>query len=93
MYAFVERNQASKSQTTPSHGFITPESWACAVASSGGSVEDADSVCMQLRAARYLLIPITVLGAAMLALVISLRIRLARQDGQVVAPEPALAKV
>ena len=48
------------------------EVWACLVSNNGGS-DNAESLCRELRAARYLLVPLFVLGAAIFAFVAWLR--------------------
>jgi hypothetical protein len=87
IYTWVEWNQASKNQISPARGYNTTESWACAAA-NGDGVRDARSVCTQLHAARYILIPEVVLGAMMLALVIRMRIRVSKEEKSVLRAEP-----
>jgi hypothetical protein len=59
-------------------GHFTTETWACAASQAG--VEDAESVCQELKAARYLLIPEVVLGAAILGLVIRMKSRFSDRE-------------
>jgi hypothetical protein len=77
IYTFVEWGQAVKGQINASTGYITTESWACAATKMEG-YETVESVCGELRAARYLLIPEVVFGAIMLSLVIWMRLRLSK---------------
>jgi hypothetical protein len=53
-------------------GYITTESWACAM-SKNSALESVGSICTELRTARYLLIPEVVLGAIMLSFVVWMR--------------------
>jgi hypothetical protein len=53
-------------------GYVTTESWACA-AMDDGDLKSVGSICTEIRAARYLLIPEFVLGAIMLSLVVWMR--------------------
>jgi hypothetical protein len=87
IYAFVEWNKASRSQLSPSNSHITPELWACASADEV-DVRDTGTLCSQLHAARYMLIPVVALGAIMLALVVWLRIRLIKEEGCVTGSKP-----
>ncbi|KAF2657782.1 hypothetical protein K491DRAFT_311022 [Lophiostoma macrostomum CBS 122681] len=62
IFEFVEYNQAIKGPQTTRSGYWTTESWACGVGSGPG----VRSLCIELRAARYLLIPAVVFSAVML---------------------------
>ncbi|KAH6205403.1 hypothetical protein HBI42_197920 [Parastagonospora nodorum] len=73
VYTFVEWGRAEKGDMMMGEGYFTTETWACAASQAG--VEGAGSVCQELRAARYLLIPEVVLGAAILELVICMKSR------------------
>ncbi|EAT77449.1 hypothetical protein HBI56_211340 [Parastagonospora nodorum] len=73
VYTFVEWGRAEKGDMMMGKGYFTTETWACAASQAG--VEGAGSVCQELRAARYLLIPEVVLGAAILELVICMKSR------------------
>lgn len=73
VYTFVAWDQAVKNTSTSTTGNLTVESWACALYRE---TEDfhAKSLCTELKVARYLLIPILVLAAVMLAIVLWERI-------------------
>jgi hypothetical protein len=57
---------------------MTYERWACYVGTSG----DARSLCYELQAARYLLVPILVLATGMPAIVLWFRIRMRRTKSE-----------
>lgn len=80
IYVFVEYNNAVKGRVRPSSGYVTVETWACALSGQGGG-QTAKSLCTELHAARMILIPVLVLGFVHLVLVI--RIRVVGLRGQV----------
>jgi hypothetical protein len=55
------------------------EAWACEVGKKDGH-RDADGLCRELRAARYLLVPMLVLGVAFLSLVVWQRLGVWRRE-------------
>ncbi|KAH7138139.1 hypothetical protein B0J11DRAFT_513664 [Dendryphion nanum] len=62
VYTYVEYGSAVKDSTVLGDaGYMTVESWACSV----GLVDGASMLCREVRAARYLLIPIVVLAAVL----------------------------
>jgi hypothetical protein len=69
VYTFVERSHAAKGHE------VTTESWACAAR----ELDNVGSVCLELRAARYLLVPEVVLGAIMLSLVVWMRLGVTKE--------------
>lgn len=76
------------SYTYAENSGITPEKWGCEI----GTGSDAQALCRDLRAARYLLIPIFVLAALLLATTLWIRFRYDRsprmddQTGQEAQP-------
>jgi hypothetical protein len=66
IYEFVEYSQAVKGPQIRGLGYWTTESWACG-AKSGPS---AISLCRELRAARFLLIPALIFSAILLGMLI-----------------------
>jgi hypothetical protein len=74
IYTYVEYSGSIKSFVSRNGSYMTYESWACYVGTSG----DTRSLCYELRAARYLLIPILVLATGMPAIVLWFRIRISR---------------
>jgi hypothetical protein len=83
MYTFIEWGQAVKGQVSVSvtSSYVTTETWSCAAALTGG-YKDVGSVCKELRAARYLLIPEVVFGAVVLSVVIWMRMRMRILKGE-----------
>ncbi|KAF2801068.1 hypothetical protein K505DRAFT_331162 [Melanomma pulvis-pyrius CBS 109.77] len=69
IYTYVEYHGSIKSSTSTADGYLTSESWACYL----GTSSDAHALCNELRAARYLLIPILILGVGMPAIVLWIR--------------------
>jgi hypothetical protein len=78
VYTFVEYDQAVKHDVDPASGYVTPETWSCALAETG-SFGSAKSLCTELRVARYLVVPEMVLGACILGAVCWLRLKLKRE--------------
>jgi len=66
IYTFAESSASTSNVTRSANGHVTPERWAC----HAGAGREAQSLCHELRAARYLLIPVVVLAAAMPTLLI-----------------------
>ncbi|RYN26558.1 hypothetical protein AA0112_g8235 [Alternaria arborescens] len=77
IFTFVEWGRAVKSETSTYSGHLTVETWACAFSKQDGN-NFADSLCKELQAARYLLIPVLVLGAMMLTLMLRKRFLVAK---------------
>ena len=77
IFTFVEWGRAVKSETSTYSGYLTVETWACAFSKQNGN-NFADSLCKELQAARYLLIPVLVLGAMMLTLMLRKRFLVAK---------------
>jgi hypothetical protein len=73
VYTYIEWGQAVKNEIRPTSGYVTVETWACAYSKQIGE-RYAGILCMELQAARYLLIPTTVLGAVILSVVIWIRV-------------------
>jgi hypothetical protein len=92
IYTFVEWSHASENKIISTTGYITTESWACA-ASRNGDLESVGSICTELRAAQYLLIPEVVLGAGMLLLVIWMTYCVSKEQGTVEQAAPGDSKV
>lgn len=75
IYTSTTHNRATNATTSAYRSrYSTTETWASAAAEHG-SVQHAASICAELRGARYLLIPEVVLGAAMLVMVMWMRLR------------------
>jgi hypothetical protein len=73
IYIFIEHSKAVKGEAEPASGYVTVETWACAL-SSGGESSTAGSLCTELHAARVILIPVFVLSCVQLALVVWFRV-------------------
>lgn len=58
------------------------EEWACLLSNYGRN-NVAQSLCRELRAARYLLIPLFVLGVVFLLLIVCLRVRVVDKENSV----------
>ncbi|KAH7086985.1 hypothetical protein FB567DRAFT_580123 [Paraphoma chrysanthemicola] len=86
VYTFVEDGRARKTVVESSTKAYTIESWSCAYASTN-ELRVAGALCMELRGARFLLIPSVVFGAVMLLLVIWLRRKMGREGDGVLARE------
>ncbi|KAF2035972.1 hypothetical protein EK21DRAFT_96563 [Setomelanomma holmii] len=69
IYTVVEYNTASKLRLPLSAGNWTIETWSCAYSDHVVS-GNPESVCKELRTARYLLVPEVVLGASLLGVVL-----------------------
>jgi hypothetical protein len=82
VYTYVEWGRAVKNDMNPDSGYTTVETWSCAYSKESG-VGSARSLCTELQTARYLLIPVLVLGAVMLSLVIWKRVTLGKERGVV----------
>ncbi|ORY14913.1 hypothetical protein BCR34DRAFT_509187 [Clohesyomyces aquaticus] len=74
IYTFIEHNRSVNNVTSSENELVTPESWACDVSPG----EDARSLCSDLRAARYVLIPVIVLAAGMFRIVLWVYLRTRR---------------
>ncbi|KAF2869064.1 hypothetical protein BDV95DRAFT_578261 [Massariosphaeria phaeospora] len=82
VYSEVQFSRASRSyDASPSSEFLTPETWSCAVAGSGRGGAAAESLCRELRASRYLLIPTMILGAIIFGMVGWMRVSEFRREG------------
>jgi hypothetical protein len=73
VYVFIEHSKAVKGEAGPAPGYVTVETWACAL-SRGGESSTARSLCTELHAACVVLIPIFVLSCVQLALVVWYRV-------------------
>jgi hypothetical protein len=73
IYVFIEHSKAVKGEAGPASGYVTVETWACAL-SSGGESSAAGSLCTEMRVARMVLIPVFVLSCVQLALVVWYRV-------------------
>jgi hypothetical protein len=73
VYVFIEHSKAVKGKAGPAPGYVTVETWACAL-SRGGESSTAGLLCTELHAARVVLIPIFVLSCVQLALVVWYRV-------------------
>jgi hypothetical protein len=82
IFTFVEWGRAVKSEIGASSGYFTVETWACAYSKQHGD-SLASSLCRELQAARYLLVPVLVLGAIMLVLVLRKRLVFEKESSPV----------
>lgn len=76
-YVFAEWGQAVKNKTSPTSGYAAVETWACAASEDGNG--SAHSICTELKAERYLLIPVLVLSLIMWLLVLRIRLSLTKE--------------
>ncbi|PSN62751.1 hypothetical protein BS50DRAFT_638354 [Corynespora cassiicola Philippines] len=73
-YAFYEFNNSTDGSSEKITGYVTVESWACGSARDVENIDRWRSLCVETRAARYLLVPNMVLGAALLGMVAAVRL-------------------
>ena len=76
IYVFVEYDRSAKDVQRIGTGYLTTECWAC------DSKAGLESICGELRAARYLLIPAVVLSALHLATLAWLLVRVRNEAGR-----------
>jgi hypothetical protein len=79
VYVFIEHSKAVKGEAGPAPGYVTVETWACAL-SRGGESSTVGSLCTDLHAARLVLIPIFLLSCVQLALVVWFRVAGSKEE-------------
>jgi hypothetical protein len=79
VYVFIEHSKAVKGEAGPAPGYVTVETWACAL-SRGGKSSTVGSLCTDLHAARLVLIPIFLLSCVQLALVVWFRVAGSKEE-------------